>query len=78
MYNVAMIQQKAAELLFGLPPAKRSLNDLSRAITQATLAQRYAIPFTPKYFPTVSFLEPKNIGCSLRLQLIHLGYCLTV
>ena len=41
MYNIAMIQQKKAELMFGLGPAKRTLKDLEWAITQANHAQRY-------------------------------------
>ena len=40
-YNIAMIQQKAAELLISVPPAKRSLKDLQRAIEQAAHAQKY-------------------------------------
>ncbi|KAH7920613.1 TPR-like protein [Leucogyrophana mollusca] len=40
MYNIAMIQQKAAELLFGINPTKRSLKDLEWAISQAGHAQR--------------------------------------
>ncbi|KIJ58709.1 hypothetical protein HYDPIDRAFT_33920 [Hydnomerulius pinastri MD-312] len=40
MYNIAMIQQKAAELLFGLSPAKRTLKDLEWAISQGVHAQR--------------------------------------
>ncbi|KAH7889009.1 hypothetical protein F5I97DRAFT_1804053 [Phlebopus sp. FC_14] len=40
MYNIAMIQQKAAELLFGLSPVKRTLKDLEWAIAQAGHAQR--------------------------------------
>ncbi|KAI6121861.1 hypothetical protein F5141DRAFT_1092907 [Pisolithus sp. B1] len=40
MYNIAMIQQKATELLFDLPPSKRTLRDLEVAIGQATHAQR--------------------------------------
>lgn len=35
-----MIQQKAAELLFSMPPAKRSLDDLRHAIEQAGHAQK--------------------------------------
>lgn len=55
MYNIAMIQQKAAELMFGLGPAKRTLKDLEWAIAQANFAQRYDIylrptgPFTDLY-----------------------------
>lgn len=39
-YNIAMIQQKSAELLFSLPPAKRSLADLQRGIAHAVHAQK--------------------------------------
>jgi len=39
-YNIAMIQQKSAEMLFALPPAKRSLSDLQRVIEQASHAQK--------------------------------------
>lgn len=35
-----MIEQKAAELLFAVNPAKRSLKDMQRAIDQAGHAQR--------------------------------------
>ncbi|EIW83541.1 RNA polymerase II-associated protein [Coniophora puteana RWD-64-598 SS2] len=34
-YNIAVIQQKAAELLFNIPPAKRSVAELEEAIEQA-------------------------------------------
>ncbi|KAI8993957.1 RNA polymerase II-associated protein [Trametes punicea] len=40
LYNIAMIQQKAAELLMTVPPAKRSLKDLQRAIEQASHGQK--------------------------------------
>ncbi|KAI0694996.1 RNA polymerase II-associated protein [Cerioporus squamosus] len=40
LYNIAMIQQKAAELMMAVPPAKRSLKDLQRAIEQAAHAQK--------------------------------------
>ncbi|KAF5351734.1 hypothetical protein D9756_007677 [Leucocoprinus leucothites] len=40
MYNIAMIQQKSAEMLFTLPPNKRSLADLQRVIEQASHAQK--------------------------------------
>ena len=39
-----MIQQKAAELMMSVPPAKRSLKDLQRAIEQAAHAQKYGFP----------------------------------
>lgn len=40
LYNIAMIQQKAAEMLFSIQPAKRTLKDLQRAIQQAGHAQK--------------------------------------
>ncbi|KAF9010665.1 RNA polymerase II-associated protein [Cyathus striatus] len=40
MYNIAMIQQKCAEMLFAVPAAKRTLKDLQRVIEQAAHAQK--------------------------------------
>ncbi|KAH9961533.1 RNA polymerase II-associated protein [Russula dissimulans] len=40
VYNIAMIQQKSAELLFSLAPAKRTLADLERGIARAVHAQK--------------------------------------
>ncbi|KAI0250124.1 RNA polymerase II-associated protein [Lactifluus subvellereus] len=40
VYNIAMIQQKSAELLFSLPPAKRTLAELQRGIARAVHAQK--------------------------------------
>lgn len=40
MYNLAMIEQKACELLIGTAPAKRTLSDLKRAIEYGHHAQR--------------------------------------
>ena len=40
VYNIAMIEQKAAEMLFAVPSAKRSLKDMQRAIEQAGHAQK--------------------------------------
>ncbi|KAJ3802188.1 RNA polymerase II-associated protein [Lentinula aff. detonsa] len=40
LYNIAMIQQKSAEMLFSLPPAKRTLKDLQRVIDMAQHAHR--------------------------------------
>ncbi|KAI0786580.1 RNA polymerase II-associated protein [Abortiporus biennis] len=40
MYNIAMIEQKAAEMLLTIAPAKRSLKDLEKAIEQAAHAQK--------------------------------------
>ncbi|VDB88728.1 unnamed protein product [Peniophora sp. CBMAI 1063] len=39
LYNIAMVQQKAAEMLFSLPPAKRTLQELEDAIEKAGKAQ---------------------------------------
>ncbi|ORY32073.1 putative Pol II transcription elongation factor [Naematelia encephala] len=38
LYNIAMIQQKAAEMLLALDPAKRTLEELNRALDQAQQA----------------------------------------
>lgn len=43
MYNIAMIEQKAAEMLLGIQPAKRTLKDLQKGIDQAQHAQKYAV-----------------------------------
>jgi len=40
IYNIAMIQQKFAELLFSINVAKRTLKDLQKAIDSATHAQK--------------------------------------
>lgn len=42
VYNLAMIEQKAAEMLFATAPAKRTLADLKRAVDQGVHAQKYA------------------------------------
>lgn len=44
LFNVAMIQQKAAEMLVALPVEKRSLSELKIAIEQATHAQKFVHP----------------------------------
>lgn len=41
LYNIAMIQQKAAEMLLGLEPAKRTLDELHVAVKQAQQAAKY-------------------------------------
>jgi RNA polymerase-associated protein CTR9 len=38
-YNIAMLEQKAAEMLFSIAPGKRNLADLQQAIEQAGHAQ---------------------------------------
>ncbi|EGO00400.1 hypothetical protein SERLA73DRAFT_122419 [Serpula lacrymans var. lacrymans S7.3] len=55
VYNIAMIQQKAAELLFGITPAKRSLKDLERAIAQAGHAQRLFASLAADPAPVVPY-----------------------
>ncbi|KAJ7263165.1 hypothetical protein B0H12DRAFT_1231010 [Mycena haematopus] len=41
LYNIAMIQQKSAEMLFGLPTTKRTLKDLKRSIDPAHNSQKH-------------------------------------
>jgi len=43
LYNIAMIEQKSAELLFAVPVAKRKLAELKRVIAQANHAQKCVI-----------------------------------
>ena len=43
LYNIAMIQQKAAEMLMAIAPSKRSLKELELGIQQATNAQKYVM-----------------------------------
>jgi len=40
LYNIAMIQQKSAELLFSVNVMKRTVKDLQRSIDSATHAQK--------------------------------------
>lgn len=40
LYNIAMIQQKSAEMLFTIDPSKRTLKDLRHVINQAAHAQK--------------------------------------
>lgn len=40
LYNIAMIQQKAAEMLLALEPAKRTLDELQMALLQAQQAAK--------------------------------------
>ena len=44
VYNIAMIQQKSAELLFSLHPGKRMLADLERSIVQKMFGSLAADP----------------------------------
>jgi len=49
MYNIAMIQQKAAEMLFAINPSKRTSKDLQRAIDGAGHAQKCDFFFRLSY-----------------------------
>jgi len=40
LYNIAMIQQKAAEMLFALEPSRRTLDELNVALKQAQQAAK--------------------------------------
>ena len=40
LYNIAMIEQKAAEMLLPMAPAKRSLKEMQLAVQQAIHAQK--------------------------------------
>ena len=64
LYNIAMIQQKAAEMLLSVPPAKRSLKELERAIEQAGHAQKCVFLTFP--LPLSSNLAFQLTGCSRR------------
>ncbi|TBU31622.1 RNA polymerase II-associated protein [Dichomitus squalens] len=55
LYNIAMIQQKAAELLMSVPPAKRSLKDLQKAIEQAGHAQKLFASLAADKSPLVPY-----------------------
>ena len=43
LYNIAMILQKGAEILLGLDPSKRTLEELQIAVTQAEQAARWVL-----------------------------------
>ncbi|KAJ7231111.1 hypothetical protein C8J57DRAFT_1581252 [Mycena rebaudengoi] len=68
VYNIAMIPQKSADMLFGLPTRKPTLNDLKLSIEQATNAQTYVA--TSQYSYVVCTLghpgAGKCLGTSLR------------
>ena len=42
---MAMIEQKAAEMVLALPQTKRSLKDLKRVVELGTHAQKYVVHF---------------------------------
>ena len=41
LFNIAMIQQKACEMLLSLAPSKRTLAELETALEQAVAAHRH-------------------------------------
>ncbi|KAK1229557.1 protein required for normal CLN1 and CLN2 G1 cyclin expression [Marasmius sp. AFHP31] len=55
LYNIAMIQQKSAEMLFSLKPEKRKLEDLTRVIEQASHAQRLFASLASDPAPVVPY-----------------------
>ncbi|KAL0956914.1 hypothetical protein HGRIS_003018 [Hohenbuehelia grisea] len=54
-YNIGMIQQKSAEMLFAIPPSKRTLKDLKRAIDQAGHAQKLFASLAADKSPMVPY-----------------------
>ncbi|KAL1945926.1 hypothetical protein VTO73DRAFT_1928 [Trametes versicolor] len=55
LYNIAMIQQKAAELLMSVPASKRSLKDMQKAIEQATHGQKLFASLAADKSPQVPY-----------------------
>ncbi|KAH8107706.1 hypothetical protein BXZ70DRAFT_1013744 [Cristinia sonorae] len=55
LYNIAMVQQKAAEMLFAIVPAKRTLKDLQKAIMQAQHAQKLFASLAADKSPVVPY-----------------------
>ncbi|KAH9948627.1 RNA polymerase II-associated protein [Amylocystis lapponica] len=55
LYNIAMIQQKAAEMLISIAPAKRTLKNLQRAIEQAGHAQKLFASLAADKSPMVPY-----------------------
>ncbi|KAF7790039.1 hypothetical protein EIP86_000988 [Pleurotus ostreatoroseus] len=55
LYNIAMIEQKSAELLTALAPAKRTLKDLERATQQASHAQKIFQSLASDKSPSVPY-----------------------
>ncbi|KAF5380573.1 hypothetical protein D9615_004659 [Tricholomella constricta] len=55
VYNIAMVQQKSAEMLFTINPAKRSLRDLQRVIDQAAHAQKLFASLASDKSPMVPY-----------------------
>lgn len=55
VYNIAMIQQKSAEMLFSVQPSKRSLKDLQYVIDQAMHAQKIFASLASDTSPMVPY-----------------------
>ncbi|KAI5118232.1 hypothetical protein M0805_008868 [Coniferiporia weirii] len=55
VYNLAMIEQKAAEMLFATAPAKRTLADLKRAVEQGVHAQKLFASLAADKSPAVPY-----------------------
>ncbi|TCD66299.1 hypothetical protein EIP91_001545 [Steccherinum ochraceum] len=54
-YNIAMIEQKAAELLITVPAAKRTVKEMQKAIDQAQHAQRLFASLAADKSPVVPY-----------------------
>jgi hypothetical protein len=57
LYNIAMIQQKSAELLFSLEPSKRTTEELKVAIDHAQQAVKYVFNSIPAMSLLLHFLS---------------------
>jgi RNA polymerase-associated protein CTR9 len=57
LYNIAMIQQKSAELLFSLEPSKRTTEELKVAIDHAQQAVKYVFISIPALSLPLHFLS---------------------
>ncbi|KAG6902757.1 hypothetical protein C0995_011905 [Termitomyces sp. Mi166 len=55
VYNIAMIQQKSAEMLFAISPTKRTLKDLQKVIDQAAQAQKLFASLASDKSPMVPY-----------------------
>ncbi len=73
VYNIAMIQQKSAEMLFSIEPGKRRLHDLQRVIDQAGHAQKYV-----RRMLVVASADRYRADCSHRWLRIRRSWCRTV
>lgn len=75
LYNIAMIQQKSAELLFSLEPSKRTTEELKVAIDHAQQAVKYVSIFFPPSFLLLPGLSPYTLIIRpLSHQCASLGY----